>query len=258
MSEMERQVTLFVNGGDGTAASPVVLLRLLNDRARAPEFRSEGAAGADIFSSKETILQKSDPTRIHTGIALSMSQANLFAHLMPRSSTVFRHAITVTHGVIDRDYVREIFVIGTYFGPEATYTLPAGTEIAQLSFHEVIRPSFRKVDCLPSTSRGAGGFGSTDAARVSSVPSSSSSSEESEDEEAGVIVISSDSDDDDEGTIPMRGSEGDNTEELDLTLLDGDFAHLPDLPDLSANLEDSDIIDLIHEDLASISATSKK
>ncbi|HLN59331.1 MAG TPA: dUTP diphosphatase, partial [Thermoanaerobaculia bacterium] len=63
-------------------------------------------------------------------------------------------------GTIDSDYRGEIQVIIANLGSEPV-TLERGDRIAQLVFAPVARARFEKVQELPSSSRGQGGFGST-------------------------------------------------------------------------------------------------
>jgi dUTP pyrophosphatase len=63
-------------------------------------------------------------------------------------------------GTIDSDYRGEIQVIIANLGAEPV-TLERGDRIAQLVFAPVARARFERVQDLPSSSRGQGGFGST-------------------------------------------------------------------------------------------------
>ncbi len=63
-------------------------------------------------------------------------------------------------GTIDSDYRGEIQVILANLGAEPV-TLERGERIAQLVFAPVAQARFEKVQELPSSSRGQGGFGST-------------------------------------------------------------------------------------------------
>jgi dUTP pyrophosphatase len=63
-------------------------------------------------------------------------------------------------GTIDSDYRGEIQVILANLGSEPV-TLERGERIAQLVFAPVSRARFEKVDELPASWRGSGGFGST-------------------------------------------------------------------------------------------------
>ena len=63
-------------------------------------------------------------------------------------------------GVIDSDYRGEIGV-GLHNTSDADYTVNPGDRIAQLMITPVVRPAIEWVEELPTSDRGAGGFGST-------------------------------------------------------------------------------------------------
>ena len=63
-------------------------------------------------------------------------------------------------GTIDSDYRGEIQIILANLGSEPV-TLERGQRIAQLVFAPVVKAVFEKVQELPASPRGQGGFGST-------------------------------------------------------------------------------------------------
>jgi dUTP pyrophosphatase len=69
--------------------------------------------------------------------------------------------IDVLAGVIDADYRGEIGCL-LYNAGDETIDLPARTKICQLIIEKIITPEAVWVDSLAETSRGSGGFGSTD------------------------------------------------------------------------------------------------
>ena len=80
----------------------------------------------------------------------------------PRSGLALKHGITClnTPGTIDSDYRGEVKVILANLGSEP-FEIRRGERIAQLVPAPVLASSFREVEALDGTSRGAGGFGST-------------------------------------------------------------------------------------------------
>jgi dUTP pyrophosphatase len=84
------------------------------------------------------------------------------AQVRPRSGLAFKHGITVLNspGTIDADYRGEIRIALINFS-RTPYTVHRGERIAQLVLAEVSRVSWREVERLPESSRGAGGFGHT-------------------------------------------------------------------------------------------------
>ena len=80
----------------------------------------------------------------------------------PRSGLAYKKGLTVLNspGTIDADYRGEVKVILINLGREKVVIEP-GERIAQLIIAEVISADFRKMEELPPTDRGGGGFGST-------------------------------------------------------------------------------------------------
>ncbi len=63
-------------------------------------------------------------------------------------------------GTVDSDYRGEVRVILANLGEESV-TIARGDRIAQLVVAPVTRIAWERVDALPGSHRGAGGFGST-------------------------------------------------------------------------------------------------
>ncbi len=98
---------------------------------------------------------------IHTGIYLALPEGYC-ADIKPRSGLALKHGVTVcnTPGLIDSDYRGEICVILINHG-DSYFDVKEGDRIAQMELRRVERFEFEHVDELPSTDRGAGGFGHT-------------------------------------------------------------------------------------------------
>jgi dUTP pyrophosphatase len=84
------------------------------------------------------------------------------AQVRPRSGLAARHGVTVLNapGTIDADYRGEVKVILVNLGQEPL-TIERGMRIAQLLVAPVSPVTWEEVRELPSTARGAGGFGHT-------------------------------------------------------------------------------------------------
>ena len=148
---------------------PLVFFKLLTDNAE-PLFQGTPSAAAyDLTTNMEANLPRGKPVKIGTGVALSMFQGNIYATIVARSSTIFRHSIMIIPGVVDNDYTGELSVVAVYVGEEAAYNLPAGSRVAQVLFHFAVRPALLPTIHLKSTERGDKGFGSTDEERSANV-----------------------------------------------------------------------------------------
>ena len=131
--------------------------RGLNLPARA----TAGAAGADLVSAEETTIAPGAVHAVATGIAIAIPEG-YEAQVRPRSGLALKHGVTVLNapGTIDADYRGEVKVILINHGSEP-FRIARGDRIAQLVVAPVTAARFERVDVLPDTARGAGGFGST-------------------------------------------------------------------------------------------------
>lgn len=78
----------------------------------------------------------------------------------PRSGLALKNFIDVGAGVIDSDYRGPLGVLLFNFSDEP-FQVRIGDRIAQLIIERISTPEVAIVDELPTTDRGAGGFGST-------------------------------------------------------------------------------------------------
>jgi dUTP pyrophosphatase len=133
------------------------------DESLIPSYTTEGAAGADIRAAiKETVSLRSGCSKlIPTGLRCAIPPGYEI-QVRPRSGLALKNQITVlnTPGTIDADYRGEIGVILINHGTEE-FLIEPGMRIAQIVVAPVMQAAFQRVEELPSTSRGTGGFGHT-------------------------------------------------------------------------------------------------
>ena len=128
-----------------------------------PAYATEGAAGLDIRANttEPIVITPLERQLIPTGLFVAIP-LGYEIQIRPRSGLAFKHGITVlnTPGTIDADYRGEIKVLLVNLS-NTSFTIEPGERIAQmvLAKHETL--SWKTTDILPSTERGAGGFGST-------------------------------------------------------------------------------------------------
>jgi dUTP pyrophosphatase len=81
----------------------------------------------------------------------------------PRSGLAAKHGVTVLNapGTVDAAYRGEIKVTLLNTDLRETFEIKQGDRIAQLVLQEVERARFIRVEKLPDSHRGEGGFGST-------------------------------------------------------------------------------------------------
>lgn len=140
----------------------IVKYKKLKDDAIVPQYQSECAAGADLYSCDEdTVIPKGERRLIHTGIAIDCERRDIAAIICARSGLACKKGVTLANGigVVDSDYRGEIMVCLANISNE-DYTVTKGERIAQLMFIPVISGVFEEGE-LSNTVRGDGGFGST-------------------------------------------------------------------------------------------------
>ncbi|MFD1314081.1 dUTP diphosphatase [Namhaeicola litoreus] len=128
-----------------------------------PSYQTKASAGMDLRANieKPVELNPLERTVIKTGLFIALPEG-YEAQVRPRSGLAAKHGITVlnTPGTIDADYRGEIGVILVNLSNDK-FTIQDGDRIAQLVIAKHEQVSWREVEILEDTSRGAGGFGST-------------------------------------------------------------------------------------------------
>lgn len=128
-----------------------------------PAYATLGAAGLDLMAaiSADITLPPLGRALVPTGISIALP-LGFEAQVRPRSGLAFKQGVTVLNapGTIDADYRGEVGVILINLS-ETPVTLRRGERIAQLLLARVERLAWNEVQQLPTTERGAGGFGST-------------------------------------------------------------------------------------------------
>jgi dUTP pyrophosphatase len=151
----------------GTQTNPtLVLIRLAHGAGLdLPAYETAGAAGMDLRAAVDEAetLQISPGSRalVPTGFVFEVP-AGYEAQIRPRSGLAFKHGITClnTPGTIDSDYRGEVKVLLINHGPE-DFVIARGMRIAQMVIAPVTQARILEAAASSSTSRGAGGFGST-------------------------------------------------------------------------------------------------
>jgi dUTP pyrophosphatase len=126
-----------------------------------PSLATPGAAGYDVVSAENGLLAPLERKLFRTGFAIAVPEG-FECQIRPRSGLALRHGITLpnTPATIDSDYRGELMIPVINLGTEP-FEITRGMRIAQMIVARVERVTFKAVDRLPETTRGAGGFGST-------------------------------------------------------------------------------------------------
>jgi dUTP pyrophosphatase len=137
-----------------------VFFNLIND-AKLPEYKTNGASGADICSTIYAEIEPDNIAIVPTGLLPEIPKGYEI-QIRPRSGLAAKYGITVlnTPGTIDSDYRGEIKVMLINMGKDK-FIINKGERIAQIVVSPVIQAEFINKVELSKTERGAGGFGST-------------------------------------------------------------------------------------------------
>lgn len=128
-----------------------------------PKRATPGAAGYDLVAAEKAEIVPHGRALIDTGIAVAIPEGYA-GFILPRSGLALKKGLTVLNapGLIDSDYRGNVKVLlWNTNDAGGTQTVGAGDRIAQLVIVKVEDVEFRRSAWLPSSSRGAGGFGST-------------------------------------------------------------------------------------------------
>jgi dUTP pyrophosphatase len=126
-----------------------------------PAYQTEGAAGMDVRSAIDCVLQPGETTLVPTGFAMELP-TGYEAQIRPRSGLAIKHGITLLNapGTIDHDYRGEVQVLLSNFG-KVPFEVKRGDRIAQMVIARAVRAGIQVVTQLSDTGRGQGGFGHT-------------------------------------------------------------------------------------------------
>lgn len=137
-----------------------VQVQILNELADVPVAAKAGDAGFDLRSTEGWIIPAGQRSLVGTGIAVAIPEG-FAGFILPRSGLALK-GLTVANspGLIDSGYRGEIKVALVNHSVVGV-TVRQGDRIAQLVILPVPSVEFQRVDVLPESERGSGGFGST-------------------------------------------------------------------------------------------------
>ena len=128
-----------------------------------PEYKTEGAAGMDLYAAitEPLTLKPLERTLVPTGLKIELEHG-YEAQIRPRSGLSIKHGITLINcvGTIDEDYRGEVCIPVVNLSNE-TYTIEPDERIAQMIISCVEQAQIEVTTELTITARGTGGFGST-------------------------------------------------------------------------------------------------
>jgi dUTP pyrophosphatase len=128
-----------------------------------PAYATEGSSGCDLRAavSDSIVLAPGSRMAVPTGLCLAIP-AGFEGQVRARSGLALAHGIACLNapGTIDSDYRGEVKVILGNLGEEP-FRISRGDRIAQMVISPVARAELDRVEELPASPRGSGGFGST-------------------------------------------------------------------------------------------------
>jgi dUTP pyrophosphatase len=141
-------------------------IKILDPRMKdqLPDYATAGSAGLDLRAciNEALHIQPGTTHLIPTGLAIHLADPAYAAMILPRSGLGHKHGIVLGNlvGLIDSDYQGELMV-STWNRGNTEFVLNPMDRLAQLVIVPVLQVGFNVVDEFDSSSRGAGGFGST-------------------------------------------------------------------------------------------------
>jgi dUTP pyrophosphatase len=142
---------------------PRVLFQRMRPDAIVPLYMTPNAAGLDLCAAIDAPVELAPGERAAIGTGLAVAIPDGFeGQVRPRSGLAREHGVTVANapGTIDADFRGHVHVLLINLGTHAI-TVHPGDRVAQLVIAPVVQAELVEVDELPTSQRGAGGFGST-------------------------------------------------------------------------------------------------
>ena len=134
----------------------------LREDASIPARAYDGDAGLDLSACERVVIGPGERAAVGTGLAVAVPEGHA-GLVLPRSGLAAKHGISIVNapGLVDAGYRGEVKVLLLNTDQAESFTVEPGMRVAQLVV--VSLPGVRLVefDELPTSDRGAGGFGSS-------------------------------------------------------------------------------------------------
>ena len=128
-----------------------------------PQYATSQSAGMDLRAnlSEPIVLHPMERRLIPTGLYIALPEG-FEAQVRPRSGQALKHGLTVLNapGTIDADYRGEVGVVLINLSQD-DFVINDGERIAQMVIARYEQATFKVVEELDETERGAGGYGHT-------------------------------------------------------------------------------------------------
>src|SRR5262249_39991131 len=103
-----------------------------------PKYKSEEAAGLDIATAIDVIIEPQNTTIISTGIKMELPPNHV--GILKTPSSLAKSEISIQGGVIDSDYRGEVLVLARNQNPTIPFAINKGDRIAQMVILPVAQP----------------------------------------------------------------------------------------------------------------------
>lgn len=137
----------------------VLRVKKLSERAQLPKKGSALAAGFDLCSACDMVVEAGNKAMVPTDLSIAVP-AGTYGRVAPRSGLAVKNFIDVGAGVIDEDYRGPVNVVLFNFS-KTDFQIKQGDRIAQLVLEKIAQAEVFECENLDETERGEGGFGST-------------------------------------------------------------------------------------------------
>jgi len=135
-------------------------VKLFEEGVTPPVYAHPGDAGMDVYANESVVITPGERRAVKTGFATEFSP-DYVALVWDRSSMALKKGVKTMAGVVDSGYRGEWMVVMINLGPEPV-SINRGDKIAQAIFQQFATAEIALVEELNDSSRGVGGFGSTD------------------------------------------------------------------------------------------------
>jgi dUTP pyrophosphatase len=162
LSNYAQMLKLLFTGGWPTEDTRIGPERLLvaGETTKFGRPAKAGDVGYDLFALERVVVRPNMFSFVRSGARVKIPDG-YWMLILTRSSSWSKRGLLVVPGVIDTGYTGELGVAVTALGTDVI--VEVGDRIGQAVFlPSVVFEQIAEVDALPSTERGATGFGSTD------------------------------------------------------------------------------------------------
>lgn len=135
-----------------------IQMKLLSEKAKAPEQGTSFSAGYDLFAAEEAVVPRLGRKLIKTNVSMAIPM-NYYGRIAPRSGLAYKHGIDILAGVIDSDYRGDIGIVVYNTDNNLDFPVKIGDKIAQIIIEPCASVNFINSETLSSTKRGELGYG---------------------------------------------------------------------------------------------------